>query len=158
MVMVSFDWVTTQHTVVHSSKKTGFIWEKSGRSNSSSQVQLQGVGDHLDQPGVEWEDQERDGWWGGDRVGRHHLLDGDHPCRAGVWDRESAKMFYSCIFLSQCVLCIKINDFYDLENYFSNHKSVFQIPLSIKQSLYNISEHEQKLFILLIILSSGCKG
>ena len=67
-------------------------------------------------------------------------------------------MFYSCIFLSQCVLCIKNNDFYNLENYFSDHKSVFQIPLSIKRSLYNISEHEQKLFILLIILSSGCKG
>ena len=67
-------------------------------------------------------------------------------------------MFYSCIFLSQCVLCIKNNDFYNFENYFSNHKSVFQIPLSIKRSLYDISEHEQKIFILLIILSSGCKG
>ena len=72
-------------------------------------VQLQGVRDHLDQLGVEWEDQERDGGWGGDRVGRHHLLDGDHPCRAGVWDWESTKMLYSRIFLSQCVLCIMIS-------------------------------------------------
>ena len=100
-------------------------------------VQLQGVRDHLDQLGVEWEDQERDGGWGGDRVGRHHLLDGDHPCRAGVWDQESAKMFYSCIFLSQCVLCIKNNDFYNLENYFLIINLCFRF-LNLSSVLYII--------------------